>query len=143
MKSGLGEIFLKFLHALTMSFSILNFDQKYKFSNKNGMVSAWRNFRNIFSRPHLTIIFRSEMLRFHPYSILTGDTMVGFVIFCVLKFTKTQSLFTLLCTKLIQNPSRENREEGHSYQRVLKVPFMGLQCSLQTMHTLLFQNILT
>ena len=25
------------------------------------------------------------MLKFHPYSILTGDTMVGFVIFCVLK----------------------------------------------------------
>ena len=24
------------------------------------------------------------MLKFHPYSILTGDTMVGFVIFCVL-----------------------------------------------------------
>ena len=23
------------------------------------------------------------MLEFHPYSILTGDTMVGFVIFCV------------------------------------------------------------
>ena len=25
------------------------------------------------------------MLKFHPYSILTGDTMVGFVIFCVLR----------------------------------------------------------
>ena len=34
MKSGLGKIFLKFLHALTMSFLLLNFDQKYKFSNK-------------------------------------------------------------------------------------------------------------
>ena len=31
-----------------------------------------------------TIIFRPDMLKFHPYSILTGDTMVGFVIFCVL-----------------------------------------------------------
>ena len=48
------------------------------------MVSAWRNFKNIFSRPLFTIIFRPEMLIFHPYSILTGDTMVGFVIFCVL-----------------------------------------------------------
>ena len=48
MKSGLGKIFLKFLHALTMSFLLLNFDQKYKFSNKNNMVSAWRNFKNIF-----------------------------------------------------------------------------------------------
>ena len=48
------------------------------------MVSAWRNFKNIFSRPLFTIIFRPEMLKFHPYSILTVDTMVGFVIFCVL-----------------------------------------------------------
>ena len=48
------------------------------------MVSAWRNFKNIFSRPLFTIIFWPEMLKFHPYSILTGDTMVGFVIFCVL-----------------------------------------------------------
>ena len=31
MKSGLE----KFLHALSMSFLLLNFDQKYKFSNKN------------------------------------------------------------------------------------------------------------
>ena len=50
------------------------------------MVSAWRNFKNIFSRPLFTIIFRPKMLKFHPYSILTGDTMVGFVIFCVLSF---------------------------------------------------------
>ena len=48
------------------------------------MVSAWRNFKNIFSRPLFTIIFRPEMLKFHPYSILTGDLKVGFVIFCVL-----------------------------------------------------------
>jgi hypothetical protein len=37
MKSGLGKIFLKFLHALTMSFLLLNFDQKHKFSNKHNM----------------------------------------------------------------------------------------------------------
>ena len=49
------------------------------------MVSAWRNFKNIFPRPLFIIIFRLEMLKFHPYSILTEDTMVGFVIFCVLK----------------------------------------------------------
>ena len=42
------------------------------------MVSTWRNFKNIFSRP------LSTMLKFHPYSILTEDTIVGFVIFCVL-----------------------------------------------------------
>ena len=35
-----------------------SFDQKYKFSNKNDMVCAWRNFKNIFPRPLFTIIFR-------------------------------------------------------------------------------------
>ena len=48
MKSGLGKIFLKFLHSLTMSFLLLN-------------------------------------LYFHPYSNLTGDTRVEFVIHCVLR----------------------------------------------------------
>ena len=38
VKSGLGKIFLKFLHALTMSFLLLNFDQKYEFSKKNNIV---------------------------------------------------------------------------------------------------------
>ena len=85
MKSGLGKIFLKFLHALTMSFLLLNFDQKYKFTNKNNMVSAWRKFKNIFPRPLFIIIFRPEILKFHPYSILTGDIRVEFVIYCVLR----------------------------------------------------------
>ena len=49
------------------------------------MASAWRNFKNIFSRPLFTIIFRPEMLKFHPYSILTGETMVVFVTYCVLR----------------------------------------------------------
>ena len=64
-----------------------SFGQKYIFSNKNDMLSAWRNFKNIFSRPLFTIIntIKPEILKFHPYSILTGDTMVVFVIFCVLK----------------------------------------------------------
>ena len=48
------------------------------------MVSEWKNFKNIFSRPLFTVIFRLEMLM-HPYSILTGNTMVGFLIFCVLR----------------------------------------------------------
>ena len=52
------------------------------------MVSAWRNFKNIFFQTtfhQFTIIFRPEMLNFHPYSILTGETIVVFVIYCVLK----------------------------------------------------------
>ena len=85
MKSGLGKIFLKFLHALTMSFLLLNFDQKYKFSNKYNMVSTWRDFQNILPRPLFIIIFRPERLKFHPYSILTGDTRVEFVIYSVFR----------------------------------------------------------
>ena len=84
MKSGLGKIFLKFLHALTMLFLLLNLYFWSKFSNKNDMVSAWRNFKNIFPRPLLIIIFRPEMLKFHPYSILTGDSRVEFFIYRVL-----------------------------------------------------------
>ena len=71
MKSGVGKIFLKFLHVLTMLFLLLNLYFWSKFSNKNDMVSTWRNFKN--------------MQKFHPYSILTGDTRVEFVIYCVLK----------------------------------------------------------
>ena len=36
------------------------------------------------SKPLFTVIFKPEMLRFHPYSILTGETMVGIVIYFVL-----------------------------------------------------------
>ena len=80
VKSGLEKIFLKFLHALTMSFLLLNFDQKYKLSNKNDMVCAWRNFKYTFPRPLFTIIFRPKILFFITYSILTGQTKVEFVI---------------------------------------------------------------
>jgi hypothetical protein len=41
-------------------------------------------------------MLRPEMLKFHPYSILTGETMVGFVIFCVLI---ANQLF--VCTKVM------------------------------------------
>ena len=44
------------------------------------------HFKNISSVPLFIIIFRPQMLKFHPYSILTGETMVGFVIHCVLKY---------------------------------------------------------
>ena len=83
-ENSLGKIFFEFLHVLTMSFLLLNFDQKYKFSNKNDMVSAWRNFQKKFPRPLFIINFRPEMLKFHPYSILTGDIRVEFVIYNVL-----------------------------------------------------------
>ena len=85
---------LYYLHILFLSISfwtvintlyILNFDRKYKFSNKNNTVSAWVNFKNIFPRPLFIIIFRPEMLKFHQCSILTGDTRFEFVIYCVLR----------------------------------------------------------
>ena len=69
---------------LTMLFLLLNLYFLSKFSNKNDKVRAWRNFKNIFPRPLFIIIFRPEMLKFHPYSILTGDIRVEFVIYCVL-----------------------------------------------------------
>ena len=75
------------------------------------MASAWRNLKNIFSRPLFTIIFRPEMLKFHPYSILTGDTMVGFVIFYLLKpsflmrrmwrWNKIMVIYLLLCCNVV------------------------------------------
>ena len=48
------------------------------------MISAWRNFKIIFSRPLFIIIFRPKISFFVTYSILTGDTRVEFVIYWVL-----------------------------------------------------------
>ena len=73
------------------------------------MVSAWRNFKIIFSRPLFTIIFRPKMLKFYPYSILTGDTRAEFVIYSVLMrsffsqcklFSKSQSTYN--CAELFK-----------------------------------------
>ena len=43
-----------------------------------------------------TIIFKPEMLKFHPYSILTGETMVGVVIYCVLIMFEDISILIVL-----------------------------------------------
>ena len=48
------------------------------------MSSAWRNFKNIFSRPLFTIIFRPIMIKFHSYSILTVEGKDDFLIYCML-----------------------------------------------------------
>ena len=84
VKSGLEKISLKFLHAGHYFRFLHKNAQNLKFSNENDRVRAWRKFENIFSRPLFTIIFRLEMLKFHQYSFLTGDTMVGFVTFYAL-----------------------------------------------------------
>ena len=94
MKSDLEKIFLKFLHALTKSFLwhflLTDFTSQkggifIKFSNKNGLVSAWRNLKNIFSRPLFIINFSPKILISCPYSILTGHTKVESVAYQVLK----------------------------------------------------------
>ena len=46
------------------------------------------------------------MLNFHPYSILIGDTMVGFVIFCVLKIKRY-----LLGSTVDREASQKEREK--------------------------------
>ena len=48
------------------------------------------------------------MLKFHPYSILTGEAMVGFVIFCVLKCF----FFLFQPPKKPAHPGEENRVRG-------------------------------
>ena len=80
-----------------------SFDQKYKFSNKKDMV--W-NFKNIFSRPHFTIIFRREMLKFHPYSIWPGKQWSD----CQLQ------PYTLIKNELNQIVKRQECFKSQSYQ---------------------------
>ena len=54
-----------------MALESRRFDKKYKFSNKNDMVSTWRNLKIFFSRPLFIIIFWPKILFFVAYSILT------------------------------------------------------------------------
>jgi hypothetical protein len=42
-------------------------------------------FQKYFSRLLFTIIFRPKMIKFHPYSILTGEGKVDFLIYCMLR----------------------------------------------------------
>ena len=81
------------------------------------MVSAWRNFKNIFPRPLVIIIFRPEMLKFHQYSILKGDNRVEFVIYCVLKAllkrkTLVVSNYSNVVLIYVQFASKESNIEG-------------------------------
>ena len=50
------------------------------FSSLGCTINDKKRFMTIW--PLFTIIFRPEMLKFHQYSILAGETMVGFVIYC-------------------------------------------------------------
>ena len=102
------------------------FYQKYKFSNKNDMVSAWMNFKNIFSRPLFTIFFKPEMLKFPPYSILTRDTMVRFVIFCVLMYCLNIEYNFYVGTLQIQDKSPQDQVVLRLPQKLPKVPQIEL-----------------
>ena len=42
------------------------------------------------------------MLKFHPYSILTGDTRVEFVIYCVLRRTQAKEKIDIVTNWLLQ-----------------------------------------
>ena len=89
-------------------------------------MSAWRNFKNIFSRPLFIIIFRPEMLNFHTYSILTGDTRVEFVIYRVLNMHQIFVSSILVISGTVQTdfffsqvqkvPSRANQLPDNSWQ---------------------------
>ena len=74
VKSGLEKIFLKFLHAGDYFSLLLKSAQNHKFSNINNYLPAWRDFKNIFSRPLFTIIFRPKILILDTYSILSTKT---------------------------------------------------------------------
>ena len=66
----------------------------YKFGNKNDMVIAWRNFKNIFSRPLFTIIFRPKIVFLETDSILRVKIM----------YELNQSSKTLLRQKIFSRP---------------------------------------
>ena len=74
-KSGLEKIFLKFLHAGDY-FSLLHKSvQNHKFSNKNNHLTAWRDFKIIFSRPLFTIVFRPKNIFLDTCFILSVKTI--------------------------------------------------------------------
>ena len=55
----------------------------YKFSNKNFALPAWRDFKNIFSRPLFTIIFRSQMVISVKDCFLTAERIFELQPYCV------------------------------------------------------------
>ena len=70
VKSCLKKIFLEFFNAEDY-FSLLHKSvQNHKVSNKNSHLSAWRDFKIIFSRPLFTIIFRPKIVFLDTDSIL-------------------------------------------------------------------------
>ena len=75
VKSGLKNIFLKFLHAVDYFLLLHKSAPNPKFSNKNNYLPAWRDFKIKFSRPLFTIIFRPKMVFLDTDSILRVKIM--------------------------------------------------------------------
>ena len=64
--------------------------EKFSIKSRNSVIKLtwWAHggtFKNLHSSPLFTILIRPEMLKFHPYSTLTGETRVEFDIYRVLK----------------------------------------------------------
>ena len=101
------------------------------------MVSAGRNFKNIFPRPLFIIIFRPEMLEFHPYSILTKDTRVEFVIYCLLSsilndLICNSNIITLTCLRFSFHCVLLTRYSHHIFHLLVLTPdFHLMSCHLQ------------
>ena len=76
VKSGLEKLFLKSMHAKSLFRKIflvhrkVGFCQNCKFSNKNDIFSAWRDF-NIFFVMYVHVINETLSHKLHPYSILS------------------------------------------------------------------------
>ena len=91
------------------------FCQKYKFSNKNDTVCAWRNLEKYFSLSFQAILF------FVTYSILTGQNKVEFVIYWVLTTHCTEVLYANLLsggftTIAVINPPERKLEKCTSVE---------------------------
>ena len=93
------------------------------------MASTWSNFKDISSRPLFTFIFRPEMLKFHPYSILTGlnNSRICHIL-CVK--TSISSVFVFDCSKVrkIRDKDIENAWPHCAYSKVR--PLSSAKCTL-------------
>ena len=80
------------------------------------MVRAWRNFKNIF-----IVIFRPEMLKFHPYSILTGDTNSWICLILCVKKLEERSAIPFLCSKLFTVKCQEGEAKQNGLNANAKI----------------------
>ena len=94
-----------FLNNLIYLIERENFDQNWKFSNKNDLLYIWRDFNKKNCDVRKYDKWNSLSHKFHPYSILTGQTMVESEGCCVLKLCRVcriynAQLLTLDVTKI-------------------------------------------